>query len=268
MPFDLHPPSYWGDPIPLHWNDAICSWNLKYELKSSHHYNSKFSSQCGQDFIVFIINSLDVSSRSKPTFLDLGANDGHINSSTFSLESLGWEGLLVEPNIHLANEIIQNRNSPLISCAVGNEDKIGFLSSGQTTDGLGTIIEDSSTREWQRLHQETISKGEVLRKLPVPIVRLKSILNAFVEIYSRKISLLKIDVEGMELSIVKQLYEFATLRPNIVEVENNYRSSDVAQYLSAMNYKCAVVCDSFVEIWINSSLSKESLLKVLRQNLS
>lgn len=262
----IETPNYWGPAKPPHWETAIFCWKLTSEKT----FPPEFSSQCGQDAIVEAAATIIPLSYLYPkTFVDIGANDGHNASSTFSLEQRGWTGLLVEPNIDLIPELIQYRKSPIISAAVGEEHGIGYLNYADTVDGLGTLVQNHDSYEFRRLLHEAKLKSQPLKKTPCPTITMSSLMECFHKLYATRLLYLKIDVEGFEINVVQQLSCIdKDLRPSIIEIENNQRRSDSADVLTSLGYTCSIVLDSFVEIWLDRAIDKSRLLSFFSRTLS
>ena len=244
MPFAYEPPSYWGSLVPEHWTKgSIFTWMLKDdELKY------KTLSQCGQDLI---INSLIIE-KSPRLFLDLGANNGIDLSSTYLLEKLGWSGLLVEPNIELMGTLTSNRTSDILAAAVAPEHDITILSTSDLHT-LGTLSDNTNSYQIERLIRETKGGKDSLRYKLVPSIPFSSLIKKFVKFYGSKPNFLKIDIEGMEEYVLSALCDQKIL-PDVVEVENNLRTSSWSNIMSRSGYECKIVMDSFVEIWVHSSI--------------
>lgn len=131
------------------------------------------------------------------TFVEAGGNDGLQQSNTYALERmLGWRGVLVELVPQLAAEASINRPLAQIVCAALTDDEsagksIPFALSDLTTKvGDGRVLAGSTTL------------SEVFRSC----------------LDDQPPSLLSIDVEGAELSVLAGL-DLSRHRPAMIVVE-------------------------------------------------
>ena len=247
MPYGSQPPSYWGSVIPEHWTADTCfTWCFK-----DQELQGKTFSQCGQDLIV----EQFCNSSNTRLFLDLGANNGIDLSSSFLLEKMGWTGLLVEPNLELIHTLTNNRKSDVLSAAVSPDNGITILSTSHMHT-LGTL-NSSSSYQVDRLVRETRGGIKAIRTQLTPTVTFSSLIKTFVKYYGYKPDFLKIDIEGMEEYVLACLCEGKIL-PDIIEVENNLRTNAWSQLMHNSVYKCCIVMDSFVEIWVRSNIAVTS----------
>ena len=253
MTFSYQTPSHWGKAKANHWDDALFVWLIGTISKNIY-------SQCGQD--IFIIQLADYLNYKDRTFIDLGANTGLEGSTTFLLERKGWIGILVEPNLNLAGGLAKTRTSQTISAAVGEQRGIQKFITSDKAHQLGTISKENKYQT-QRLVQETASQDGNILESYVPVVQLRDIFEAYTSYTNKKpLTLLKIDIEGGEHDVVKQL-EAMKERPLIIEIENNLRENKTGELLEKMGYHCLVVMDSFVEIWCERKISKKEVAKLV-----
>ena len=85
----------------------------------------------GEELVQNFFNSLDSDERSEEGvgrfFVDVGANHPEIDSQSYHLEILGWEGLLIEPLKEYADLLKSKRSNKVIQIACSskkNHDKI------------------------------------------------------------------------------------------------------------------------------------------------
>ena len=58
-------------------------------------------------------------------FVDVGANDPHHGSQTWHLESMGWSGVLIEPQPDLAARLRETRKAKVFAAACSSPDNAG-----------------------------------------------------------------------------------------------------------------------------------------------
>ncbi len=240
--FSLDAPPNWA-PLPDYLTSAYKAWSLG---------DSKLiNSQCGQSEFIYLV-SRRISNLSKPyTYIDIGANDGLTESSTFLLSMAGWQGLCVEPQPrHFANLASRSEDSYVLNCAVGKEASILNLLVSDECNTIATL-QDTNILHRRRLEKE--SGGNFLN-LPVPVIPAKSIFTFFAEKFNH-MTFLKIDCEGHEFDVVEQINNIPVYsRPILVEYENNYNDNNIAKLLLDLGYKPMIIFDSFAEIWCQGNV--------------
>lgn len=162
-------------------------------------------------------------------FVEFGATDGIKNSNTFYLEkSLGWTGILAEPNPMWHAELTRNREASIeIKCVSSRSgDKVSFITTNDTDPELSGIDTFSNAnhvadmrRSGQRIDLETISLDDLLDKYQAPAT----------------IDYLSIDTEGSELDIISS-YSFGR-RFRTISIENNPQNEkEIDRLLAAQGY--------------------------------
>ena len=145
---------------------------------------------------------------SNGAYIDIGANDPVVDSVSLLFYEKGWRGMHVEPMPEYAEKLRQNRpDELLLETAVGpaNPELEIFCFEGT---GLTTAVE-----EYAEQHQED---GREVHRIVVECIPLAEVLEQF---NRRHVHWLKIDVEGMESSVLKSWGNHPT-RPWIVVVES------------------------------------------------
>ncbi|RAN32874.1 FkbM family methyltransferase [Hyphomonas pacifica] len=145
---------------------------------------------------------------SNGAYIDIGANDPVIDSVSRLFYEKGWRGMHVEPMPEYAEKLRQNRpDELLLEAAVGpaNPELEIFCFEGT---GLTTAVE-----KYAEQHQED---GCEVNRIVVECIPLAEVLEQF---NRRHVHWLKIDVEGMENSVLKSWGNHPT-RPWIVVVES------------------------------------------------
>lgn len=172
-------------------------------------------SQCGEDLIVCsIIDSLVLTEKfdiKNSIFFEIGANNPIATSNSFLLEQkYGLTGVLVEANPSLVPDLIRarGRNKIINSAVVDYETEcVDFYISNLSEL---SSVDSSFVDGWDN--------GFVGRKdvISVKAERINKILEE--NTFGKKISLLSIDVEGLDLKIIKDL-DLNKWRPLIIQLE-------------------------------------------------
>lgn len=153
-------------------------------------------------------------------YIDIGAQDPMIDSVSRGFYEKGWRGLHVEPTATYAQKLRDDRpDDEVVQAAIGNGRKeITFFEIPGTglSTGEPTIAET---------HKAT---GAVIVETIVPLMPLSEL---FERIAPREIHWLKIDVEGMEQSVLESWLP-STARPWIVVVEATSPNSQIPTHES------------------------------------
>ncbi len=163
--------------------------------------------QCGEDLIVdYVLAVLDVD---KVSYLDIGAHHPRYLSNTYYFYRQGGRGVCVEPdpNALRAFRHVRPRDVCLpmgIGAMPGTADL--FL---MTTSTLNTF----SRKEAERY--QAYGTEQIERVIPVTIKTVNQVLEEYFESAPDFVS---IDVEGMDLSILKD-FDFKRFRPKVFCVE-------------------------------------------------
>lgn len=167
----------------------------------------------------------------KPDFLSVGA----------SFRKLGWTVISVEPNpvfceAHRAagHDVLQ------FACSDQDQDDVDFyvVDSGDAAYGDGTVSAESFSSlgvrgEFAEDLAKTKSKTSV-KTIKVKVRRLDTLLAEFYPDVTA-IDVLAIDVEGWELEVMRGL-SFARYRPEVVIVENLFRSRSYRRFMRGLGY--------------------------------
>lgn len=164
-------------------------------------------------------------------YVEVGAFDGVRLSNTYHFESIGWRGVLVEPDPDNAESCRRHRPaSRTCACAaVGPEDGAEIVFH-RVAGG-----EVYSTTQLSGAHRERLERlGLARRELRVPARTLDAIL---AEAPPAAIDFVSIDVEGGELRVLRG-FDLCRWRPAVVLVETNARVRDpaVREYFVARGY--------------------------------
>jgi FkbM family methyltransferase len=145
---------------------------------------------------------------SQGCYIDIGAWDPVHDSVSMTFYEQGWRGVHVEPVEIYAKKLREARPDEIvIQAAVGNSDKAANFFLCEVT-GLSTINPDIAGQH--------MKNGFSATPIEVPMRTLESILT---EVEGREIHWLKIDVEGMEESVI-QSWNKSPARPWVVVVES------------------------------------------------
>ena len=155
-------------------------------------------------------------------YIDVGAAWPDEHSVTKAFYLIGWTGINIEPNPKL-NQLLMEQRLEDKNLAVAVSDKIGHISFNVIeSTGLSTasdeIAEQHRNNSWQiqRLDVETTTLADICKRYK-PL--------------NQEIHFLKVDVEGMEESVLRG-NDWEQYRPWIVVVEATLPMSPVESYKS------------------------------------
>lgn len=151
-------------------------------------------------------------------YVDIGAQDPIDDSVSRAFYENGWRGLHVEPTATYAAKLRENRpDEEVVEAAIGNShEQLRFFEIPQS--GLSTG--DPKVAEMHR------ASGMKVLETEVPQLTLSTL---FDRIGEREIHWLKIDVEGMEDTVIES-WKPSKARPWIVVVESTAPNSQVPTF--------------------------------------
>lgn len=149
--------------------------------------------------------------------MDVGANDGYNLSNSYSLIEMGWKGILVEPNPHTCNRMIElwgkNTNVLIFKGALSNfigSTKLFADNEGFDKQSFSSTI-DTADNEWTR---EVINKEQ---SIEVEVTTISDLLND-IKLTQRNFAYLSVDTEGHDISVLEGLGQF---RPSVITTERD-----------------------------------------------
>lgn len=156
-------------------------------------------------------------------FVEVGANDPEQWSQTFHLEQLGWSGILVEPQPHLAELARQRRKAKVFAVACSAPENAG----------------KTLTLHLAGIHSSFDPRLKVASVRPegtidVPLRPLDAILAEAGA--PSPIDFVAIDVEGHEIEVLHG-FTFARWRPRLILLEDLVVDMKLHRFMQAHGYK-------------------------------
>jgi FkbM family methyltransferase len=146
----------------------------------------------------------------KPTYLDIGAHHPCFLSNTYLFYKEGSTGVLIEPDPYLFKSLTKRRRDIRLNVGVSTEDKEELMDFFvMTSKTLNTF----NREEAEKIQRETNCRIE--KVIQLPLIGINTVLRKY---FSTGLDLLSIDVEGLDLPIVRAI-DFAIVRPTVVCVE-------------------------------------------------
>ncbi|MDE6539047.1 MAG: FkbM family methyltransferase, partial [Ruminococcus sp.] len=183
--------------------------SMKEMHNSLENINMTFS-QSGEDSIIkYIFNTLG---RKIGTYLDLGANHALHLSNTYNFYASGARGVLLEANPELAMELVEKRPEDIVI------NKCLAEKSGETLDFYILNGDGLSTSDYNAV-QNFIKENpslKITKKITINSITINEIIEEYFP--EKAPDIMNIDIEGMELSILK-MTDFEKFRPLIIICE-------------------------------------------------
>lgn len=183
--------------------------SIKEMHNSIENINMTFS-QSGEDSIInYIFNTLN---RKIKNYLDLGANHAFHLSNTYNFYVHGARGVLLEANPELAMELVEKRPEDIVI------NKCLAEKSGETLDFYILNGDGLSTCDFNAVQNfiKENSALEVTRKITIDSITINEIIDRYFP--ENAPDIMNIDIEGMELAILK-MTDFEKFRPLVIICE-------------------------------------------------
>jgi FkbM family methyltransferase len=142
----------------------------------------------------------------KGYFVEVGANHPQIGSQTWRFEQSGWNGVLVEPQQDLAEDLRRERKARVFAVACSSPANAGRLLPFYVAGWLSALDRD---RMAPGAEPESV--------VEVPIKTLDAILTEADA--PSPIDFLSIDVEGHEIEVLEG-FDFTRWRPRLILIED------------------------------------------------
>ena len=156
-------------------------------------------------------------------FVEVGANDPEQWSQSFHLERLGWHGIVVEPQPHLAEMLRRRRTAEVYEVACSAPENAGermmlHLAGGHSS--FDPMLKVADVRPEGSLEVPLRTLDEILAETEAP----------------SPIDFLAIDVEGHEMEVLRG-FDFARWRPRLIMVEDLVLDMRLHRFMQSQSYK-------------------------------
>jgi FkbM family methyltransferase len=177
--------------------------------KYKSQYQKISYSQCGEDLIIrFIFEQLQII---HPTYIDIGAHHPFYISNTALFYEKGSRGVNIEPDPVLFKEIKKERSLDVclnVGIGASIEEAVNFYVMSSST--LNTFSEDEAKRYVE------YGNNTIKQIIKLPILTINEIISKYFN--NKSPNLISLDVEGMDLIVIKSL-DFSSYRPEVICVE-------------------------------------------------
>jgi FkbM family methyltransferase len=190
-------------------------------------------SEQGEDIVLFHVLR-DLLKVSAPTYLDIGAAEPVLGSNTYLLYCTGGRGVLVEPNPAYVEKLRLKRPNDVVVAAgvgVGRETEADYFVI-RDHPPLNTFSSDVVARMRAESREDPVE-----RVLKMPLIPVNDIIATHL---GRAPDLLSIDVEGLDLAILRTL-DFQRWRPGSIIAETipmkpSGANTEVVRFLLSKSY--------------------------------
>src|SRR5262249_7224545 len=145
-------------------------------------------------------------------YLDVGAWAPDLNNNTYLFYTLGYRGLLIEPNVEACKKLREVRPGDRVL-----EAGIGVTSTREADYYVMTKSSWNTFSKEEAEHQEKVSKGTAaIRKvIKMPLLDINQVM---AEHFTRAPAFLSVDTQGLELAILKSI-DYRRFRPKVICAE-------------------------------------------------
>ena len=165
----------------------------------------------GQNFEDLVFEKISGYGSTKGFYVDVGAHDPIRLSNTYDLYRKGWRGINIDPLPSCIGRFQQFRPKDL-NLNIGISDKSGSMDYYEFEEPAFNTLN-------QMRAEHVLEKGytKLKEKRPIKIDTLKNVFDKYLE--QRTIDLLTVDVETMELSVLKS-NDWDKYRPRFIIMES------------------------------------------------
>lgn len=182
-----------------------CMLNLRERLLDTN--ASKSYAQEGEDLILRRI----FGDQAEGFYVDVGAHHPTRFSNTYIFYRAGWSGINIEPNPAIQSLFLSRRPRD-VTLGFGVNDQAAILRYYEFNDSaLNTF--DETLMDWRLKNTQYKMTGY----LDIPVERLDTLLSLALP-QGREIDFLSIDVEGLDLNVLKS-NDWQRFRPKCVLIE-------------------------------------------------
>ncbi|HQW43931.1 MAG: FkbM family methyltransferase [Chitinophagaceae bacterium] len=196
--------------------------------------------QSGEDLILaHIFYKLNIP---KPTYLDIGANHPTYISNTYYFYLRGSHGVCVEPNPSLYRQIKKVRPKDIVINAgvgVDSSAEADFYLFPPEADGLSTFSK-TEAEYWGEVGMKKIGKIKYKEIIKMPLIGINEIIE---KNFDRQPDFISLDVEGLDLAILKSL-DYSRFSPKVICVETllydenqiESKNNEIIYFLTSKGY--------------------------------
>ena len=178
-------------------------------------------------------------------FVDIGAHNGIEFSNSKFFEDIGWDGICIEPNPIIFEQLQSVRKCKCVKKAIA--DKMGTAQFFQILEGadmLSGLVDEFSQKGIKNIYDNLEDINDKFEYIEVELDLFSNIVD------QTEIDFLSIDTEGNELKIL-QTIDFNQYNIKVITLENNEYDSRFIEFLipKGFTFVKRLGCD---ELYINN----------------
>ena len=203
-------------------------------------------SQAGEDMVVdFLLQGVGI----QPLYLELGTNHPKAGNNTYKFYRRGCRGLLVEADPSLIQAIKKaRRRDTVLNVGVGVDDSSSKRFYIFDCSGINTFDEKEA------MDRDQCSSTKIKAVIDIPMMSVNKIISKYL---SRTPDFLSIDIEGLDLAVLKtldfELYPIPVICAETClysETHIKGKDSEIERFLTTKGY--FVYADTYVNtIFVN-----------------
>jgi FkbM family methyltransferase len=156
-------------------------------------------------------------------YVDLGANEPIIESQTYHLEKLGWQGLLIEPLPSYIKLLKEKRSGKVIEFACSSKENHGkildiVVAGGHSTLNISPIAAGSESNETTKVTCRTLDS--ILEENNAPV----------------GFDFISIDIEGHEMEMFKG-FSLEYWKPKLILLEDHVITHEKHNYMTSHGHQ-------------------------------
>lgn len=167
-------------------------------------------SQCGEDLIakfIFVYHGI-----TEPDYLDIGAHHPTLINNTYLYYTMGFRGVLVEPNPVMCEQLraVRPEDTTLVA-------GIGVTAEREADYYMMTESSWNTFSKEEAEHQAEVTGGRIAieKVVKVPLLDINEVMD---EHFHGAPSFVSIDAEGLHLALLKAI-DYSRFRPKVICVE-------------------------------------------------
>ncbi len=191
----------------------------------------EFKSQYGEDVLAWTL----LQHKTTGFFIEAGAFDGYHYSTTYALEAMGWNGLLVEAIPQRSQECTRRRpHSRVVNAVLSSAGASGEAQFSVVQDPYGGMLSYTARTE----RPANVPADAPTTTVSVP----RATLDGLLVDHRGPIDLVVLDMEGDELSALNG-FDLDRFRPRILMVEDNSggRDKENPEFMQKHGYRYAML---------------------------
>ncbi len=157
-------------------------------------------------------------------FVDVGANHPVIQSQTWHLEQIGWNGLLIEPLNEYCSLLREQRTACVAQVACSSPENHGIHLPMRVSGPLST------------LNSQTVAYGKKIHDAEQEFVECRTLDSILKKHSVEKIDFLSVDIEGHEMEMFKG-FSIEKWKPRLVLLEDHILNHDKYRFMVKHGYK-------------------------------